>query len=77
LKHEARPEKNPLTLLVIVKSTMARAKNEMNKNAHTQVVWSSPVTKSMYGPKHATMREEEQKTCVVFGVVEQLIVLKR
>ena len=54
MKHDL---KNPNFVIVIVNSTKARAKNEMKENAHIQVVWSSPVAKSMYGPKHGTMRE--------------------
>ena len=65
---------------VIVNSTKARAKNEMKENAHIQVVWSSPVAKSMYGLKHATMRERRRKskTCLFNNsgvIVEQLVIV--
>lgn len=78
LKHDL---KNPNFVIVIVNSTKARAKNEMKENAHIQVVWSSPVAKSMYGLKHATMRERRRKskTCRLFNnsgvIVEQLVIV--
>ena len=68
--------------IVIVNSTKARAKNEMKENAHIQVVWSSPVAKSMYGPKHGDDERERRRksqTCRLFNnsgvIVEQLVIV--